>query len=151
MGVRDLRQGRDLGHRAAARPHRARPDHRAIAEAPAEAAREEHPLQAVHEPVLRRSGPLQGALHPGAHEPLIEPALFDQVQSLLKARNAKMTRHITHAHHLKGLLHCGSCGSRMLLDFATNPRGTTYAYFICSGRAASKTTCTRRAVPVPRC
>nr|WP_206079949.1 zinc ribbon domain-containing protein [Propioniciclava coleopterorum] len=36
----------------------------------------------------------------------------------------------------------------MLLDFATNPRGTTYAYFICSGRAAKKTTCTRRSVPV---
>lgn len=90
----------------------------------------------------------KGALHPGAHEPLIEPALFDQVQSLLKARTAKMTRHVTHAHHLKGLLHCGSCGSRMLLDFATNPRGTTYAYFVCSGRAAKKTGCTRRAVPV---
>ncbi len=90
----------------------------------------------------------KGALHPGAHAPLIEPALFDQVQSLLKARNARMTRHVQHAHHLKGLLHCGSCGSRMLLDFATNPRGTTYAYFICSGRAAKKTTCTRRAVPV---
>ena len=90
----------------------------------------------------------KGALHPGAHEPLIEPALFDQVQSLLKARNARATRHVQHAHHLKGLLHCGSCGSRMLLDFATNPRGTTYAYFVCSGRAAKKTTCTRRAVPV---
>lgn len=90
----------------------------------------------------------KGALHPGAHEPLIEPTLFDQVQSLLKARNASMTRHVTHSHHLKGLLHCGSCGSRMLRDFATNPRGTTYAYFICSGRAAKKTSCTRRAVPV---
>ncbi len=90
----------------------------------------------------------KGALHPGAHEPLIDPALFDQVQSLLKARKAKMTRHVTHAHHLKGLLHCGSCGSRMLLDFATNPRGTTYAYFVCSGRAAKKTDCIRRAVPV---
>src|SRR5690625_5110103 len=51
-------------------------------------------------------------------------------------------------HHLKGLLHCGTCGSRMLLDFATNPRGTTYAYFVCSGRASKKTSCTRRAVPV---
>ena len=90
----------------------------------------------------------KGVLHPGAHEPLIEPALFDQVQVLLKARNAQATRHVQHAHHLKGLLHCGSCGSRMLLDFATNPRGTTYAYFVCSGRAAKKTTCTRRAVPV---
>ena len=90
----------------------------------------------------------KGALHPGAHEPLIDPALFDQVQSLLKARTAKQTRHVQHAHHLKGLLHCGTCGSRMLLDFATNPRGTTYAYYICSGRAAKKTPCTRRAVPV---
>ncbi len=90
----------------------------------------------------------KGALHPGAHDPIVEPALFDKVQSLLKARTAKMTRHVQHAHHLKGLLHCGTCGSRMLLDFATNPRGVTYAYFICSGRAAKKTTCTRRAVPV---
>ena len=90
----------------------------------------------------------KGALHPGAHEPLVQPALFDTVQSLLRARNANTTRHVQHAHHLKGLLHCGTCGSRMLLDFATNPRGTTYAYFVCSGRAAKKTPCTRRAVPV---
>ena len=90
----------------------------------------------------------KGALHPGAHERIVEPELFDKVQSLLRARTAKATRHVQHAHHLKGLLHCGTCGSRMLLDFATNPRGTTYAYFICSGRAAKKTTCTRRAVPV---
>jgi DNA invertase Pin-like site-specific DNA recombinase len=80
----------------------------------------------------------KGALHPGAHEPIVEPALFDQVQSLLKARNAHATRHVQHAHHLKGLLHCGTCGSRMLLDFATNPSGTTYAYFVCSGRAAKR-------------
>ena len=90
----------------------------------------------------------KGALHPGAHEPIVEPALFDRVQSLLKARNAHATRHVQHVHHLKGLLHCGTCGSRMLLDFATNPRGTTYAYFICSGRASKKTTCTRRALPL---
>ena len=90
----------------------------------------------------------KGALHPGAHKPIVDPALFDAVQTLLKARTAKQTRHVKHAHHLKGLLHCGTCGSRMLLDFATNPRGTTYAYFVCSGRAAKRTTCTRRAVPV---
>lgn len=81
----------------------------------------------------------KGALHLGAHEPLIDPALFDTVQSLLRARAAKMTRHVQHAHHLEGLLHCGTCESRMMLDFATNPRGVTYAYFVCSGRAAKKT------------
>ena len=90
----------------------------------------------------------KGALHPGAHNPLVQPALFDQVQALLKARNAEQTRHVRHTHHLKGLLYCGTCGSRMLLDFATNPRGTTYAYYVCSGRAAKRTPCTRRAVPV---
>ena len=89
-----------------------------------------------------------GALYPGSHEPLITPALFDEVQSLLKARYANATRHVKHAHHLKGLLHCGNCGARMLLDFATNPSGVTYAYFVCSGRAGKKTDCTRRAVPV---
>ena len=90
----------------------------------------------------------KGGLYPGAHDPIVEPALFDTVQSLLKARTAKMTRHVQHAHHRTGLLHCGTCGSRMLLDFATNPKGTTYAYFVCSGRASKRTACTRRAVPV---
>ena len=73
----------------------------------------------------------KGALYPGAHESLINPALFDTVQSLLRARTAKMTRHVQHAHHLRGLLHC-----------------VTYAGFVCSGRASKKTACTRRAVPV---
>ena len=90
----------------------------------------------------------RGALHPGAHAPIVEPVLFDQVQSLLKASNAHATQQVQHVHHLKGLLHCGSCGSRMLLDFATNPSGMPYAYFVCSGSAAKKTGCTRRAVPV---
>ena len=90
----------------------------------------------------------RGALHPGSHEPIVEPALFDKVQALLTAKTANDTRHRTHAHHLKGMLYCGVCGSRMLLDFATNRHGVTYAYFVCSGRAAKKTACTRRAVPV---
>ena len=36
----------------------------------------------------------------------------------------------------------------MLLDFATNRHGTTYAYYICGGRTSKKTNCTRRGVPV---
>lgn len=86
--------------------------------------------------------------HRQSHWAILESALVDLVQSLLHARCAKMTRHVRHAHPLNELLHCGACGTRMLLDFATNPRGTTYAYFVCSGRATKKTNCTRRAVPV---
>jgi hypothetical protein len=90
----------------------------------------------------------RGALHPGSHQPIIEAALFDKVQALLTAKTVNDTRHRTHAHHLKGMLYCGTCGSRMLLDFATNKYGATYAYFICRGKATKRTSCTRRAVPV---
>ncbi|MDR0783056.1 MAG: recombinase family protein, partial [Propionibacteriaceae bacterium] len=91
----------------------------------------------------------RGALHPGSHEPIVEPVLFDKVQALLSAKTVDDTRHREHTHHLKGMLYCGACGSRMLLDFATNRHGSTYAYFVCGGRASRRTTCTRRAVPVP--
>ena len=87
------------------------------------------------------------ALYPGHHEPIIDTALFEKVQSSLKARAVNTTRYVTHTHHLEGMLCCGICGSRMLLDFATNPHGVTYAYFVCSGRM-KKIGCTRRAVPV---
>ncbi|MHA2789741.1 hypothetical protein ACXZ66_11440 [Corynebacterium sp. S7] len=39
----------------------------------------------------------KGALYPDAHDSIVEPALFDKVQSLLKARRAKMIRHVQHA------------------------------------------------------
>ena len=29
-----------------------------------------------------------------------------------------MTRHVQHAHYLKGLLHCGACGSPTCASFA---------------------------------
>lgn len=45
-------------------------------------------------------------------------------------------------------LYCGSCGSRMQLDYPANKQGIRYAYYVCSGRASKRKTCTRRAVPV---
>lgn len=90
----------------------------------------------------------RGAEHPGSHEPLALAETWHKVQSLLAARGADSTRHVTHDHYLKGTLYCGTCRSRMLLDFATNRQGTTYAYFICAGRAQKRTDCKRRAVPV---
>ena len=47
-----------------------------------------------------------------------------------------------------GVLFCGSCGSRMQLDFPANRQGVRYAYYVCSGRASKRKKCTRRAVPV---
>ncbi len=36
----------------------------------------------------------------------------------------------------------------MQLDFPANKQGVRYAYYVCSGRASKRNTCTRRAVPV---
>lgn len=90
-------------------------------------------------PYYAGSHPLPGALHSGAHMSIVEPALFDQVQSL----SARLTcPPLERAAVLRYLRVADAARLR------TNPRGTTYAYFICSGRAAKRTDCTRRAVPV---
>jgi len=90
----------------------------------------------------------KGALHPGSHEPIISQALFDKVQTMLVTKNVNHIRQTSHTHYLKGMLFCGVCGARMIQDFATNRHGTTYACFVCNGKAKETTGCTRRAVPV---
>ena len=90
----------------------------------------------------------KGAEQPGAHEPLIDIDIWEQVQRLLDSRKIASERRRTHDHYLKGTLFCGSCGSRMQLDFPANKQGIRYAYYVCSGRASKRKNCTRRAVPV---
>lgn len=90
----------------------------------------------------------QGALHPGAHEPIVDPETWQQVQILLDTRATAGERRRKHDHYLKGTLYCGTCMSRLQLDYARNKQGIRYAYYICTGRATRKTTCTRKAVPV---
>ena len=89
-----------------------------------------------------------GAEYQGSHEPLVDTETWDRVQSLLKARGNDSSRHVKHDHYLKGVLYCGVCRSRMILDFPTHRHGTTYAYFICRGRASKRTPCARKAVRV---
>lgn len=90
----------------------------------------------------------QGALHPGAHEPIVDPETWQQVQTLLDTRATAGERRRKHDHYLKGTLYCGTCTSRLQLDYARNKQGVRYAYYICTGRATRKTACTRKAVPV---
>ena len=90
----------------------------------------------------------KGVEHPGAHEPLLDFDTWERVQCLLDSRKLASERRRIHDHYLKGSLFCGSCGSRMQLDFPTNSQGIRYAYFVCAGRATKRKNCTRRAVPV---
>lgn len=90
----------------------------------------------------------KGAEYPGTHEPLLDVEVWERVQRLLDTRKLASERRRTHDHYLKGSLFCGTCGSRMQLDFPTNSQGIRYAYYVCSGRASKRKNCTRRAVPV---
>ena len=90
----------------------------------------------------------KGVEHPGAHEPLIDIETWSQVQSLLDSRKIADERRRKHDHYLKGTLYCGTCGSRLQLDFPTNKQGVRYGYFVCSGRTSKRTPCTRSAVPL---
>ena len=90
----------------------------------------------------------KGAEHPGTHEPLVDVEVWERVQRLLDSRKLASERRRTHDHYLKGSLFCGTCGSRMQLDFPANSQGVRYAYYVCSGRASKRKNCTRRAVPV---
>ena len=92
--------------------------------------------------------PYKGANHPGSHEPLINLATWQRVQSILDVAKKARARKRVHDHYLKGTLFCGACGSRLQLDLPTNKQGVQYAYYSCSGRRPRKTKCTRRAIPV---
>ncbi|WP_353889750.1 zinc ribbon domain-containing protein [Galbitalea sp. SE-J8] len=92
--------------------------------------------------------PYKGVNHPGNHEPLIDLATWQRVQSILDTAKQARARKRTYDHCLKGSLFCGACGSRLQLDLPTNEQGIQYAYFSRSGRRNRKTRCTRRAIPV---
>ena len=71
-----------------------------------------------------------GVDYPGSHDPLIDRATFQQVQSLLEARSVRGTRERKHHHYLKGLLHCGVCGRRLSVQHSKG----RYLYFFCLGQ-----------------
>ena len=73
----------------------------------------------------------QGAEHRGRHEPLIDPATFMTVQSILESRgHGADMRERVHQHHLKGLLTCGVCGRKLSLQRSKGK----YLYFYCLGQ-----------------
>ncbi len=95
----------------------------------------------------RLADPLCGFEHPGSHPPLVDAALWEQVQTVLAARRCGERARV-HTHFLKGLLHCYSCDRRLILQHVTSASGKQYTYFTCSGRQANRLNCRQRAVPV---
>ena len=84
----------------------------------------------------------------GAHERLVEPEIWYQVQSVLRAHAQSGVRTQKHDHYLKGTLYCGRCRQRMTIIHAKNRHGNIYPYFICLGRNNKRTTCDMPYAPV---
>jgi hypothetical protein len=68
---------------------------------------------------------------------IIEPQVFEQVQSQLKARNPRITapRVVTGPILLTGLAVCATCRGAMTLRTGTSKTGKVHRYYACSSCA----------------
>ena len=89
----------------------------------------------------------RGVIYPGKHPHLVEPETWQQVQDLLSAKYLVGEKQREHPHYLKGSIYCGTCGSRLIVNYAKG-RGGIYPYFICIGRQKDKHSCNQRALRI---
>jgi site-specific DNA recombinase len=76
----------------------------------------------------------------------VSEELFERVQQVIERMSEGHTRMRTHHHYLKGLLWCGRCQKRLIVQKARSRRGGEYYYFFCIGR--QKGTCDLPYLPV---
>ncbi len=89
----------------------------------------------------------QGAVYPGRHQPIVNEVVWQKVQDVM-ASHVAGEKVRDHHHYLKSSVFCGNCGSRLIVHHAVNRHGTTYEYFICSGRHEKRTDCLQPAVNI---
>ncbi len=87
-----------------------------------------------------------GTRYKGNHPALVPAEVWYQVQVVLTAHKSAGEATQIHDHYLKGTIHCGQCGSRLIVSNAKNRHGKVYCYFVCAGRHSKRTTCTRQAI-----
>ncbi|HQZ84924.1 MAG TPA: recombinase family protein, partial [Actinomycetota bacterium] len=90
----------------------------------------------------------RGVRYDGAHDRLVEPEVWYQVQSVLSAHNSSGDRTQKHDHYLKGSVYCRECGSRLMINNTKARNGAIYPYFVCLGRHQKRTDCTQAAILV---
>jgi site-specific DNA recombinase len=90
----------------------------------------------------------RGVIYPGKHQRLVEPETWKQVQDILSAKYLAGEKQREHPHYLKGSIYCGTCGARLIVNYAKGRRGGIYPYFICIGRQKDKHSCTQRALRI---
>jgi site-specific DNA recombinase len=88
--------------------------------------------------------------HAGEHVAIIEPAVFDRVQALLKSnrRTGDVAVRTEFGALLKGLLRCAACGCAMTPAHSTRNKTKRYRYYVCTGaQKRGWDTCPCKSVP----
>ena len=99
------------------------------------------PRRFCHRPADRENGRNKNQANS-----IVPKEVWYQVQAVLDAHKSAADATQVHDHYLKGTVYCGQCGERLIITNAKNRHGNVYPYFVCSGRHAGKTECTRQAM-----
>lgn len=75
-----------------------------------------------------------GKSYAGRHEPLVDEATFEQVQTTLASQRHSGERSYKHDHHLSGSVFCADCESRLIYSRTRGSNDKYYEYFFCLGR-----------------
>jgi site-specific DNA recombinase len=79
----------------------------------------------------------KGQVYPGAHEGIVDAGMFERVQLLLTSHaHRSSTRYGSLEFWLKGLAHCGACGTKM-----TAERHKGHSYYRCLANARGRHLC----------
>lgn len=90
-------------------------------------------------------------LHKGNHEAMIEPAIWEKANRIVKAKlpgHGFSRRPKTYNYLLSGLLKCGKCGSHLISASNKGRDGKKFHYYIC-GRSKQKLGCNELGIPAP--
>ena len=102
-------------------------------------------LAILRNPYYRGIVTYQGVHYPGTHQPLIDEATWQRVQTVL-SQHRHGERQRVHNHHLKTTVRCGQCGGRLIVHHAKARNGHIYPYFVCSYRQRHREQCSFKAV-----
>ena len=102
-------------------------------------------LAILRNPYYRGIVTYQGVHYPGRHQPLIDEATWQRVQTVL-SQHRHGERQRIHNHHLKTTVRCGQCGGRLIIHHAKARNGHIYPYFVCSYRQRHRDQCSFKAV-----
>ena len=83
----------------------------------------------------------EGVEYPAQHPPLVDAETFARIDQLLVDRRASGDRSWKRTHHLRGIIYCGRCGSRLGQSESRGKSGELYDYFYCLGRNKRRTDC----------